>query len=164
MVNIGSTRPGRHCEAVAKWVYEIASQRSDAKFELIDLADRSLPHLDEPMPPTLGRYGHDHAKRWTTTIAAFDGFVFVTPEYNHRMRRDDFVVSVSRDFVRTGNTQLMVLPGSDRHRPAATGREIAASAPAGRTLEPWNDSYEHADHAAAAVRSFLQAHSPRQTT
>ena len=35
MVNIGiiigSTRPGRHCEAVAKWVYEIASQRSDAK-------------------------------------------------------------------------------------------------------------------------------------
>ena len=45
---IGSTRPGRHGEAVANWVYEIASQRSDAKFELIDLADHPLPHLDEP--------------------------------------------------------------------------------------------------------------------
>ncbi|MCU1494592.1 MAG: NADPH-dependent oxidoreductase [Acidimicrobiaceae bacterium] len=80
---IGSTRPGRHGEAVAKWVYEIASQRKDAKFELIDLADYNLPHLDEPMPPSLGQYSHDHTKRWAATIAGFDGFVFVTPEYNH---------------------------------------------------------------------------------
>ena len=31
---IGSTRPGRNGEAVAKWVYEIAQKRSDAEFEL----------------------------------------------------------------------------------------------------------------------------------
>jgi NAD(P)H-dependent FMN reductase len=80
---IGSTRPGRRGEPVAKWVYDIASQRSDAKFELVDLADHPLPHLDEPMPPTLGQYAHDHTKRWAATIASFDGFVFVTPEYNH---------------------------------------------------------------------------------
>jgi NADPH-dependent FMN reductase len=30
---IGSTRPGRKGEAVAKWVYEIAQKRSDAEFE-----------------------------------------------------------------------------------------------------------------------------------
>jgi len=87
MVNIGiiigSTRPGRHGEVVAKWLYNIASQRSDAKFELIDLIDHPLPHLDEPMPPTLGQYAHDHTKEWAATIGAFDGFVFVTPEYNH---------------------------------------------------------------------------------
>jgi NAD(P)H-dependent FMN reductase len=82
-VIIGSTRPGRHGEAVAKWVYEIASQRRDAEFELIDLADHPLPHLDEAMPPTMGQYAHDHTKEWAATIAAFDGFVFVTPEYNH---------------------------------------------------------------------------------
>ena len=80
---LGSTRPGRRGEAVAKWTYEIASQRTDAEFEFIDLLDHDLPHLDEPMPPTMGQYAHDHTKAWAATIAALDGFVFVTPEYNH---------------------------------------------------------------------------------
>ena len=35
---IGSTRPGRVGEAVARWVHEVAQQRSDAEFELVDLA------------------------------------------------------------------------------------------------------------------------------
>jgi NAD(P)H-dependent FMN reductase len=80
---IGSTRPGRHGEAVAKWTYDIASRRTDAEFELIDLLDHNLPHLDEPMPPSMGQYANDHTKKWAATIGAFDGFVFVTPEYNH---------------------------------------------------------------------------------
>lgn len=29
---IGSTRPGRKAEAVAKWVYEISQKRGDAEF------------------------------------------------------------------------------------------------------------------------------------
>ena len=29
---VGSTRPGRKAEAVARWVYEIARQRGDAEF------------------------------------------------------------------------------------------------------------------------------------
>jgi NAD(P)H-dependent FMN reductase len=80
---IGSTRPGRNGEAVAKWVYEVASKRDDAEFELIDLLDYKLPHLDEIMPPSLGQYANDHTKAWAATIARFDGFIFVTPEYNH---------------------------------------------------------------------------------
>jgi NAD(P)H-dependent FMN reductase len=80
---LGSTRPGRRGEAVAKWAYEIASQRTDAAFEYIDLLDHELPHLDEPMPPTMGQYAFEHTKEWAATIAALDGFVFVTPEYNH---------------------------------------------------------------------------------
>ena len=80
---LGSTRPGRVGEAVAKWVYEIASQRKDADFELVDLADYDLPHLDEPVPPSMGHYVNDHTKAWASTIAEFDGFLFVTPEYNH---------------------------------------------------------------------------------
>lgn len=80
---LGSTRPGRKGEAVAKWVYEVASQRNDAEFELVDLADYSLPHLDEAIPPSLGQYTQPHTKAWAAKIATFDGFVFVTPEYNH---------------------------------------------------------------------------------
>ncbi len=80
---LGSTRPNRNGEQVAKWVYEIASQRSDAEFELVDLRDYPLPHLDEPLPPSMGQYQNEHTRQWADKIASFDGFVFVTPEYNH---------------------------------------------------------------------------------
>jgi NAD(P)H-dependent FMN reductase len=80
---LGSTRPGRRGEQVANWVLEVASKRTDGEFELIDLVDYPLPHLDEPMPPSMGQYQNQHTKDWAATISRFDGFVFVTPEYNH---------------------------------------------------------------------------------
>lgn len=80
---LGSTRPNRNGEAVAKWVYDIAAKRSDAEFELVDIADYALPLLDEPVPASQGKYSKDHTKRWAAKVAAFDGYVFVTPEYNH---------------------------------------------------------------------------------
>jgi NAD(P)H-dependent FMN reductase len=81
---LGSTRPGRNGEAVARWVNEIAQKRSDAKFELVDIADFNLPLLDEPMPPSAGQpYTKPHTIAWSEKINSFDGFVFVTPEYNH---------------------------------------------------------------------------------
>src|ERR1700745_123712 len=80
---LGSTRPNRNGEQVAKWVYDIASRRSDAEFELIDLRDYPLPHLDEPLPPSMGQYHNEHTRQWADKIASFDGFVMVTPEYNH---------------------------------------------------------------------------------
>src|SRR5262249_5880067 len=43
----------------------------------------NLPLLDEPMPPSLGQYTHNHTKKWAAKIASFDAHVFVTPEYNH---------------------------------------------------------------------------------
>jgi NAD(P)H-dependent FMN reductase len=79
---IGSTRPGRKAAAVADWVHDIASSRDDATFELVDLADYELPVLDEPLPAAYGRYEHSHTKAWAETIASFDAFLFVTPEYN----------------------------------------------------------------------------------
>ncbi|MFI6230238.1 NADPH-dependent FMN reductase [Micromonospora echinospora] len=80
---IGSTRPGRNGEQVAKWVFDIAARRDDAEFELVDLADYPLPHLDEAIPASLGQYQQEHTKRWAAKIGSFDGFVIVTPEYNH---------------------------------------------------------------------------------
>jgi NAD(P)H-dependent FMN reductase len=73
---LGSTRPNRNGEQVAKWVYDIASRRSDAEYELVDLRDY-------PLPPSMGQYQNDHTKAWADKIASFDGFVIVTPEYNH---------------------------------------------------------------------------------
>lgn len=80
---VGSTRPGRNGKAVADWVHAIAAERDDAHFELVDLIDYPLPHLDEPMPASMQQYQNDHTKRWSETIASFDGYVIVTPEYNH---------------------------------------------------------------------------------
>src|SRR5438445_9738668 len=79
---IGSTRPGRNGEAVAKWVYEIAQKRRDAEFELVDIKDFNLPLLDEPVPPSMGQYSKPHTKVWAAKIDSFDAYVFVTPEYN----------------------------------------------------------------------------------
>jgi NAD(P)H-dependent FMN reductase len=80
---LGSTRPNRNGEQVARWVYDIASRRDDAEFELVDLRDYPLPHLDEPLPPSMGQYQNEHTRQWADKIASFDGFVIVTPEYNH---------------------------------------------------------------------------------
>ncbi|MBI5627138.1 MAG: NAD(P)H-dependent oxidoreductase [Nitrosomonadales bacterium] len=80
---IGSTRPGRKADSVAKWVYEIAKKRSDAAFEIVDIKSYNLPLLDEPVPPSMAQYSQPHTKTWAAKIASFDAFVFVTPEYNH---------------------------------------------------------------------------------
>ena len=80
---IGSTRPERRGEAVARWVFEAASKRKDAEFELVDIKSYNLPLLDEPVPPSMGQYSKEHTKVWAAKIATFDAFVFVTPEYNH---------------------------------------------------------------------------------
>jgi NAD(P)H-dependent FMN reductase len=80
---LGSTRPGRNGKAVADWVSEKAASRTTAEYELIDLVDYPLPHLDEAMPPSMGQYAGEHTKAWAEKIGSYDGFIFVTPEYNH---------------------------------------------------------------------------------
>jgi NAD(P)H-dependent FMN reductase len=80
---IGSTRPGRKADTVARWVFEIARKRTGVEFEVVDVRDFNLPLLDEPVPPSMGQYSQPHTKAWAAKIASFDAFVFVTPEYNH---------------------------------------------------------------------------------
>ena len=80
---VGSTRPGRKADSVAKWVHEIAKKRGDAEYEVVDIKDYNLPLLDEPVPPSMGQYSQQHTKTWSAKIASFDAYVFVTPEYNH---------------------------------------------------------------------------------
>ena len=82
-VVVGSTRPGRRSRQVADWVLSRATTRGGADFEILDLAEHRLPMLDEPVPPSLGDYKHEHTRVWARTISRFDGFIFVTAEYNH---------------------------------------------------------------------------------
>lgn len=84
---IASTRPGRRGEQVASWVTErtklILRPAQQVEFAVVDLVDASLPMLDEPTPAAIGRYTNEHTQRWAKLISSFDGFIFVTPEYNH---------------------------------------------------------------------------------
>ncbi|MBC7386916.1 MAG: NAD(P)H-dependent oxidoreductase [Cryobacterium sp.] len=82
-VIIGSTRPERKGEAVAKWVHEVSSKRTDARYDLVDLLDFNLPLLDEPVPASANEYSKPHTKAWAAKMSGYDAFVFVTPEYNH---------------------------------------------------------------------------------
>jgi NAD(P)H-dependent FMN reductase len=80
---LGSTRPGRRAEPIARWIHGIAGKRGDARFELVDIADFRLPFLDEPTPAMMQKYTQPHTRKWAAKIDSFDAFVFVTPEYNH---------------------------------------------------------------------------------
>jgi NAD(P)H-dependent FMN reductase len=80
---IGSTRPGRRAVPIANWIHGIASKRSDARFQLVDILDFKLPFLDEPAPAMMGKYTQPHTRNWAAKIDFFDAFVFITPEYNH---------------------------------------------------------------------------------
>jgi NAD(P)H-dependent FMN reductase len=84
---VGSTRPRRRAGLVAGWVAEAAGRLQpgggDTIFEVVDLAGFALPLLDEPAPAAIGEYANAHTREWARTIAGYDGFVFVTPEYNH---------------------------------------------------------------------------------
>ena len=117
----------------------------------IGIADGNGPLYEEMWRAWGARLSgrHDHSR---DAIEAF----------GNRMWRDDFVVSVSRDFVRSCRARILVLPGTDPYHPTAVGREIAALAPAGRVFEPWNDTRPSVDRAVNTVRSFLEMHVPRQ--
>jgi NAD(P)H-dependent FMN reductase len=80
---VGSTRPGRTGATVADWIHQQATARTEAVYEIVDLDEVDLPLLDEAVPALLGAYEEEHTRAWAATVARFDDFVLVTPEYNH---------------------------------------------------------------------------------
>jgi NAD(P)H-dependent FMN reductase len=80
---IGSTRPNRFGETAAAWVHGIARKRGDLAFELIDLRDYQLPLFEETGSPAWVPPKNAVALRWAGKLAGLDGFILVTPEYNH---------------------------------------------------------------------------------
>jgi NAD(P)H-dependent FMN reductase len=82
-VILGSTRRGRSGEKVARWFMTHAGSRTDLDVELVDLRDWPLPFFDQQMPPMMGGYSDAEQQRWAQQIARADGYVLITPEYNH---------------------------------------------------------------------------------
>ncbi|WP_404451788.1 NAD(P)H-dependent oxidoreductase [Virgibacillus necropolis] len=82
---LGSVRQGRNGEAVAKWTYDFATNRNDAdvEYEIVDLADYSLPMLGAEVPEAQQEEAVAAIKAWSEKIASFDGYIFLAPEYNH---------------------------------------------------------------------------------
>lgn len=78
----GSVREGRNNEAVTNWVLDYANSRNDegVQYGIIDINDFDLPILG--VNPTEAQ-GND-IKRFSETVAGYDGFIFVTPEYNRQ--------------------------------------------------------------------------------
>lgn len=84
-VIIASTRPARLGQRVGKWVAEVAAQKPGFNVELVDLDDFDLPHFDESVSPRFNssRQPNPGARRWLAKAGKADGYVIVTPEYNH---------------------------------------------------------------------------------
>ncbi len=85
-VIVGSTRQGRFSEKPAQWILQRLQKREGIQARLLDLRDFPMPFFDQAATPAMpGRapYENEVVKRWTAEIAASDGFVFVTPEYNY---------------------------------------------------------------------------------
>jgi NAD(P)H-dependent FMN reductase len=82
---IGSTRQGRIAERVAKWVATSAMEQPNFEVELVDLADYDMPYFDEPISPRYNpnRQSGVAVKKFLAKVAETDGYVIVTPEYNH---------------------------------------------------------------------------------
>jgi NAD(P)H-dependent FMN reductase len=78
---IGSTREGRFGQKPAHWIHEIAKQRTDLAFELIDLRDHPLPFFNEPKSPAWAPAKNEAARRWADKLATLDGLVVVTPNH-----------------------------------------------------------------------------------
>jgi NAD(P)H-dependent FMN reductase len=83
MIVIASTRPGRGGSAVATWFIERANEHGAFEIRVVDLAEFTLPLLDEPNHPRLRKYVNRHTHEWSAMVDAADAFAFVTPEYNH---------------------------------------------------------------------------------
>lgn len=79
---ISSTREARFGEKPARWIYDIAAQRSDIDVELVDLRDFPLPFFNEVASNAWAPSQNEVAQRWQRKVAEFDGYIFITAEYN----------------------------------------------------------------------------------
>lgn len=82
-VIVASVRDTRVGLPIAEWFVRVAAADPAFEISLLDLKTIDLPMLSEPEHPRLKKYSHTKTQTWSTTVAALDAFVIVTPEYNH---------------------------------------------------------------------------------
>ena len=95
-------------------------------------------------------------KRSEVTMAQVHDFL--TNMYTDRA---DFVFTVSRDFVRSLQTPLLIAPDNVPAHPYEAAMEVADIAPNSETtIFPWKDSEENIDTVVDHARRFLKSHQP----
>ena len=84
-VIVGTVREGRVTPKQAKWVANALQEREGVEVNILDLAEYDLPFFAEPVSPRYNpnRVVEGDVKRWLDDLASADGYVVVTPEYNH---------------------------------------------------------------------------------
>ncbi|GAA4954624.1 bifunctional NAD(P)H-dependent oxidoreductase/GNAT family N-acetyltransferase [Actinoplanes utahensis] len=82
---ICSNRPGALGPSIGQWLVDTITPRAAELGAEIVAVPLDLPFLDEEEHPSTGIYRHEHTRRWSETVAGADGFITVTPEYNHGM-------------------------------------------------------------------------------
>lgn len=80
---VGTTRQGRFADRPVQWIFDLAGKRGHAAFEIVDLRDYPMPFFDELISPAWAPPKNEVAQTWARKVAEFDGFIFVTAEYNH---------------------------------------------------------------------------------
>jgi len=80
---ISSTREARFGEKPAQWIKAIAKERGDMEVEIVDLRDYPLPFFEEVASNAWAPSKSEVAQRWQKKIDEFDGYIFITAEYNH---------------------------------------------------------------------------------
>ena len=85
LVILGTTRKGRRGESIAKAVMSSLENNKKAEFELVNLRNWNLPFYDFPGYPSTkkGKYESPLQEKWAKKIDSADGFIALTPEYNH---------------------------------------------------------------------------------
>jgi len=84
-VILGSVREGRRSLAPAQHIVE-KIKAMGFETQLVDFKELSLPFYDAPTVPVVyykKGYPNPNAQKWSGIARAADGFVIVTPEYNH---------------------------------------------------------------------------------
>jgi NAD(P)H-dependent FMN reductase len=80
---LSTTRETRFADRPAKWVLDIAKARGDADYGIVDLRDFPLPFFDAVGSPRFVPLTDEAQLRFARKIGEFDGYIFVTAEYNH---------------------------------------------------------------------------------
>jgi pimeloyl-ACP methyl ester carboxylesterase len=81
-------------------------------------------------------------------------------QFRDRMYGTDFVFNVTREFVRSCKTPMLILCGNDDYHPKETSKEIAALAPNAELIEHWKAS-DVIGATVKRVREFLLSHTPK---
>lgn len=79
---IGSTRPTRFGDLPAKWILNKANERAEIDAEIVDVRDFDLPLFDEIASNAWMPSANQNAVKWQNKISEFDGYIFITAEYN----------------------------------------------------------------------------------